>query len=595
MPNLSLALAPERCVRATTSATLALALALANAPVALHAQSAAPAVPAVPRSHDTASLPLDDATFAARVDSVFAPWRGSDRPGCAVGVSHRGRVVVERAYGMADLESGAPMTPAAVVHSASLAKQVTALAVLLLVRDGKLSLDDDVQRWLPELPDYRARTNKPITVRHLLTHTSGLRDFFELLILARGRFEEERITDADATAVVKRQRDLNFAPGAEYGYSNTNYLLAAKIVERVSRERFATYVASRIFTPLGMTHSHLRDDVTVLVPGRAVGYTKRGDAWRTSTPNYDVVGPTNLETTVGDLLRLAENLERPTVGDSAIARQMLTPGRLASGDSTTYGLGLSLVRDRGFRVAEHEGRDPGFRAYLGRWLDPKLSVALLCNSTALNPVGLGRDVGRLALGAPAQTSSSAPASPAAPGDTTKALAWAGMYMEPTTKQISELTVRNGVLITDGGEGARIEAIDARRARLVDEPMELEFDSATPHPAYTVHWTIPYRRADRFVWRAPVAPRLGRTELAAYAGTYTSTELDATYRVIAGDSTLTLRTGETPGLVARAVFPDGFVSGQYTIQFVREGGRVTGFEISHPRARGVAFVRAAPVR
>jgi CubicO group peptidase (beta-lactamase class C family) len=564
---------------------LALWLVLPPAARPLNAQAA-------PAERDETPLPLDTAALAARTDSVFAPWRGSDRPGCVVGVSHRGRPVLERAYGMADLESRAPMTPATVVHSASIAKQLTALAVLLLERDDKLSLDDDVRRWLPELPDYRASAGRPITIRHLLTHTSGLRDFFELLIIARGRFEEERITDADATAVVNRQRALNFKPGEEYGYSNTNYLLAAKIVERASGQRFAAFVASRIFAPLGMTHSRLRDDVTALIPGRAVGYTKRGDEWRTSTPNYDVVGPTNLETTVGDLLLLAENLSHPIVGDSAIVRQMLTPGVLASGDTTSYGMGLSLQRDRGFRVAEHEGRDPGFRAYLGRWLEPKLTVALLCNSTALNPVGLGRDVAGLALGKPAQAPSPAPAQTSAPSDAGRALAWAGVYLEPTTRQVAELTVRDGVLYTNRTGGARVEAIDARRARLVGEPLELDFDSVTPHPGYTVRWLIPNRRADRFVWRAPVAPALDRAALAAYAGTYTSAELDATYRVVAGDSTLTLRTGETPGLVARSVFPDGFVSGQITIQFVREGGRVAGFEISHPRARGVAFVRAA---
>src|SRR3982751_2618503 len=297
----------------------ALALPLVLLPTArpVHGQTAQPS------ARNTTPLPVDAPAFATGIDSLFKPWRGSDRPGCAVGVSHDGRVVLERAYGMADLESGAAMTPATVVYSASVAKQVTALAVLLLARDGKLSLDEDVRRWLPELSEHWTPGRKAITVRHLLTHTSGLRDFFELLIIGRGRFEEERITEADAMAVVRRQRDVNFEPGAEYGYSNTNYLLAAKIVERASGERFATFVTSRIFTPLGMTHSRLRDDVTLLIPGRAVGYTKRGDEWRTSTPNYDVVGPTNLETTVGDLLRLAENLERPTVGDSGIVRQML--------------------------------------------------------------------------------------------------------------------------------------------------------------------------------------------------------------------------------------------------------------------------------
>ena len=394
---------------------LALTLALCSATRVSDAQSAiAP--------HDTSSLPADAPTFPTRVDSLFEPWRGRDRPGCAVGVSHRGRIVLERAYGMADLESGAPMTPATVVHAASLAKQITALSVLLLARDGRLSLDDDVRRWLPELPDYRVRSGGSITLRHLLGHTSGLRDFFELLIIARGRFEEERITDADAMAVVDRQRGLNFAPGAEYGYSNTNYLLLAHVVERVSGQRFADFVASRVFAPLGMTHTRLRDDVTALVPGRAVGYARRGTAWRTSTPNFDVVGPTNLETTVGDLLRLAENLEHPTVGDSAIVQRMLAPGVLTSGDTTSYGLGLSLARDRGFRLAEHEGRDPGFRAYLGRWLEPGLSVALLCNSTALNPVGLGHDVAGLALGRSPDAPPAATSSSVASSDPKRALA-----------------------------------------------------------------------------------------------------------------------------------------------------------------------------
>ncbi|PYP80397.1 MAG: hypothetical protein DMD35_04635 [Gemmatimonadetes bacterium] len=568
---------------------LALSLALLPATRALHAQTTSTA------ASDGAPLSLDAATLAARLDSVFTPWRGTDRPGCAVGVSHHGNTVLERAYGMADLESAATMTPATVVHSASLSKQVTALAVLLLARDFKLSLDDDVRRWLPDLPHYRETGGKPITIRHLLSHSSGLRDFFELLIIARGRFEEERITDADATAVINHQKALNFEPGAEYGYSNTNYLLAAKIVERASGQRFAAFVASRILAPLGMTHSRIRDDVTTLVPGRAVGYTKRGDQWRIDNPNYDVVGPTNMETTVGDLLLLAENLERPTVGDSAIVRQMLTPTALTTGDSTRYGMGLSLVSDRGLHVAEHEGRDPGFRAYLGRWLEPKLTVAVLCNSTEPNSVAFGRDVARLALGPVAPAQSPAPQRATAPSDASKALGWAGVYFEPTTRQVAELTVRNGVLYTDRFTGVRVEALGPRRARLIDSPIELAFDSTTPHPGYVVRWSIPNRRADRFVWRAPIAPALGRAELADYAGTYTSAELDATYRVTAGDSTLTLRTGETPGLVARAVFPDGFVSGQYTIQFVREGGGVAGFEISHPRARGVAFVRTAPVR
>jgi hypothetical protein len=348
-------------------------------------------------------------------------------------------------------------------------------------------------------------------------------------------------------------------------------------------------VASRLFAPLGMTHTRLRDDVTAIVPGRAVGYARRSPGWRVAVPNFDVVGPTNLETTVGDLLRWAANLDRPIVGDSALVREMMTPAVLTGGDTTSYGLGLSLARDRGLRVVEHGGRDPGFRAYLGRYVEADLSVALLCNAEALNPVALGRDIAGAALGLKREAPTSAPAQAASSSGLRSALAWAGVYLEPTTRQVAELTVRDGVLYTDRVGGAKVEAIDARRARVVGAPLELEFGPG-PRAGYVVRWLVPNRRADSFVWRAPAAPELDHAALTAYAGTYTSRELGITYRIEAGDSTLTLRTGNTPGLVARPVFTDGFVSGQYTIQFDRRRGRVTGLEISHPRARGVAFER-----
>ncbi len=561
-----------RTLLATGARSLALALALA------------------PWAARAASAQVDRPDLAARVDSLLEPWRGTDRPGCIVGVSQGGRVVLERAYGMADLESGAPMTPATVVHAASLAKSVTALAVLLLERDGKLALDDDVRRHLPELPDYGSR----ITIRHLLTHTSGLRDFFELLILARGRFEEDRITDADAMAMVARQRTLDFAPGTEHQYVNTGYLLAAHVVARVSGQSFPAFVTARILAPLGMTHTRLRDDVAALVPGRAVGYARRGAGWRTSVPNFDVVGSTNLETTVGDLLRWAAYLDRPPVGDAALVRRLHAPGVLANGDTLAYGLGLALARDRGLRLAEHEGRDPGFRAYLGRWIEPELAVALLCNAAALDPVALGHAVADRALGPrPAEPPPSVPTEAASP-DQTRTLAWAGVYLDPGTRQVVEFTARDGVLYNRRDGGERIEALDARRARIVGVPLELAFGEGA-HPGFRVRWRAPGRRVDTFVWQAPTAPALDRAALAAYAGAYASRELDATYRVAVRDSTLVLWTGATPGLVARPVFRDAFVSGQYTIRFVRRQRRVAGFEISHPRARGVAFVRTDGAR
>jgi CubicO group peptidase (beta-lactamase class C family) len=187
------------------------------------------------------------------VNRVFATWAATDGPGCAVGVARNEQIVYENGYGMANLETATPITPASIFHVASVSKQFTAMAIALLARDGKLSLDDDIRRYLPEIPNYGHR----ITIRHLLNHTSGLRDQWDLLFMARGRFEENRITESDVLEIVARQKALNFVPGTEYVYSNTGYTLAGRIVKRVSGKSLREFADERIFKPLGMTNTQL--------------------------------------------------------------------------------------------------------------------------------------------------------------------------------------------------------------------------------------------------------------------------------------------------------------------------------------------------
>ena len=226
---------------------LALALALVQAP--------APAQQSLP-----------DSTRIA-INRVFATWSASNSPGCAVGVARNGEPLFQNGYGMANLEHDVPITPASIFHVASISKQFTAMAIILLAAEGKLSLDDSVRKYLPELPDY----GHPITIRHLLTHTSGLRDQWELLAMARGRFEENRITEADVLEIVTRQKALNFVPGSEYVYSNTGFTLLGTIVRRVSGKSLRAYADERIFQPLGMRDTHFHDDYTMVVRGRAAG------------------------------------------------------------------------------------------------------------------------------------------------------------------------------------------------------------------------------------------------------------------------------------------------------------------------------------
>jgi hypothetical protein len=306
-------------------------------------------------------------------------------------------------------------------------------------------------------------------------------------------------------------------------------------------------------------------------------------------PNYDVYGPTNLLSTVGDLLVWSANLDDPRVGDVGMMRTMSTSAVLTNGDSTGYGLGFSLADDRGARVVEHEGGDPGFRSYLGRYVDHRLAVAVLCNSRSVNPVALGHQVAGIYLDTLLKRTVD-PGQPAgSPADRRIIERRAGVYFQPRTLEVVELTVRDGALFTARQGGARLVPVDSARFLVAGRAIEHVF-APEEHSGYVARALVPGRHPVTFEWRAPATP--ARAALAPYAGEFHSEELDATYRVAAGDSTLTLRTGTSAGLVARPVFADAFVSGQYTIQFIREQNRLSGFEISHPRARRVRFTRVA---
>src|SRR3712207_3087675 len=291
-------------------------------------------------------------TTRVAVNRVFAAWSAADGPGCALGVARDGKTIFENGYGMANLELDAPITPSSIFHVASVSKQFTAAAIALLARDGRLSLGDDVRKYLPELPDYGHR----ITIRHLLNHTSGLRDQWDLLFMARGRFEESRITEAYVLELVARQKALNFVPGTEYVYSNTGYTLAGTIVKRVTGKSLREFADERMFKPLGMTSTHFHDDYTMVVKGRAAGYSRGADGkWHVSLPNYDTYGATSLFTTVGDLLKWDANFAKPVVGDDAMVQAMRASATLANGDTTGYGLGLVTEIYRGARLVGHSG------------------------------------------------------------------------------------------------------------------------------------------------------------------------------------------------------------------------------------------------
>ena len=349
------------------------------------------AIAALPFAAD-AQTTAADPTLA--VDAVFERWSSDQSPGCAVGIAENGATMLARAYGMADLEHDVRNTPLTIFEAGSVSKQFTAAAIVLLALDGKLSLEDDVRKYVPEVPEY----DRPITIRHMLTHTSGLRDWGAVAGIS-GWGRGSRIHTHDHMLdIVSRQSALNFEPGHEYSYSNTGYNLLVVVVDRVSGMPFAEFTKTRLFEPLGMSSTQWRDDYTRIVKGRAVAYSPRQGGFALNMPFEDVHGNGGLLTTVGDLLTWTENLETGELGGPEFLELMHRQGVLNDGSEISYASGLMVGTLRGVPSVSHTGSTAGYRAYLGRYPDQRLAVAILCNAGNANPGQLGSQVAEAVLG-----------------------------------------------------------------------------------------------------------------------------------------------------------------------------------------------------
>jgi CubicO group peptidase (beta-lactamase class C family) len=413
----------------------------------------AAALPAVALAQPRRAPAAPDTSTHGRVDAIFATWDRTDSPGCALGVYRDGRIEYARGYGMANLELGVALSPQSVFDIGSTSKQFTAMSIMLLARDGKLSLDDDIRKYLPELPKY----DKTITIRHILTHTSGIRDYLTLWALA-GVDDADLTTDQDALDLLSRQREPNFAPGDQWLYSNSGFFLASVIVKRVSGKTLAEFAAERIFRPLGMTHTRFNDDHMSVIPNRATGYAPRdsGNGWATAMSNFEQTGDGAVQTSIEDMQRWDENFYTGTVGGAETLAQMQRVAVLNNGKAQTYALGLMVDSYRGLRSVSHGGSWAGYRAELLRFPDQHLSVACLCNLARTNPSRLARSVAEIYLGdrmtpAPEATVAGAPRSnEAAAGQWTpdaKALAgYAGRYESPELQTSYTFTVDNGKLM-----------------------------------------------------------------------------------------------------------------------------------------------------
>ena len=508
--------------------------------------------------------------------------------GCVAGVAMPGAPPVIVARGQADLERSAPLTSDTILETGSLAKQFTAAAIVLLVQDGKLGLDDDIRRVLPEMPDY----GTPITLRHLLNHTSGLREQWSLMALTGNGPGAQAHTNAMILDLASRQKGLNFAPGTEFLYTNTNYALAAIIVERVSGTSLQTFTHQRLFQPLGMGHTQWREDFRTVVPGRASAYAPTEAGFVANMPFTSVYGNGGMLTTVGDLLLWNAFLDKPATlpGGPALVAALQTPGRLNSGEPLEYGLGLEISRDHGRRLVSHSGSTAGYKAWLGRYPDQGVSIALMCNNGGIDPVAMGERIGAQALlaagHATAQGAVSAPKAVAAvkaPKDLTP---YQGLFRNPVTGELVRLDAVGGQLslgraaLTPLGKDSFQDA-DGGLVRFTRQ------GAGAPELSLTRGGS-----SQRFVAVRPVIA--DAAALADYVGTYYSAELDTRITVARQGDALVMRQRFAVEWPLAPSFADGFTTrlrGVTTFVFARAAdGKVTGFGAWAGGARNVAFVR-----
>lgn len=523
-----------------------------------------------------AGLNAQPARHQAEVDRIFSSFN-THTPGCAVGVSQNGALVLKSGYGMADLERNVPITANSIFESGSVAKQFTAAALMLLAQDGKISLDDPLRKYLTELPDL----GQPVTIRQVLSHVSGIREWRP--IAEFGGLPEGAYVygNQDLLRMAAKQKALNFDPGTHYSYTNTGFNVSTILIERAlgNGQTFQQFTQERIFGPLGMTHSRWRDDFRTVVPNRALAYGPVAGGWIQETPVENIIGAGGLLTNVGDLLLWNENFTHAKVGGRALVEEQQTPAVLKGGRKISYAKGLMVSTRDGLREVSHSGSTGGYRTWLGRYPDKGVSVAVMCNAANANPTRLGRETARLWTGAvESKTAAAYGADPA------KLQALTGLYRKTRDNTVVELRLRDGKLtLSPGGE---LMPVGAGKFLSVASERHLTFEEGSPVRlrVETPDDEIVYERVQ------PATP--SSADLDAMRGEYASAETGAAVIVDRDADTLSMRVGLAKPVHLKPTFRDAFATPTgAAVLFLRgDGGRITGFSAGEDRVWDLRFTR-----
>lgn len=536
----------------------------------------------------------------SQIDGLFAGFDGA-KPGCAVGVYRAGDVLFAKGYGLADVVANVSIGPSTVFNVASLSKQFTAFAIALLVSEGRLSLDAEVQKHVPELPRFAT----PITVRHLIHHTSGLRDYGSLMELTGWRLDQP-LSKSDVIGMLKRQRGLNFTPGDRHEYNNTNYVLLALIVERVSGQRFRDFAADRIFRPLGMTATQVRDDPAGPTPKRAANYTLTSSGSYAANRVWDrayAAGVSNVHTSIKDLAKWDRNFFSPTVGDDALIQTVYSPGKLSSGKSTSYAYGLELGSHRGSRTFAHSGIGGG-SFYILRLPEQRLSVATLCNRYGVGPGApdtwkLSRavaDIFLASLSKPRAIDAVPKLAPAIRVPAIELARYAGTYWRTDGPPIT-IRLENSQLF-ELSNGKPYPLIPVGEGKFRDPEGTATYTFAGPERHTLTYYEIPADYTETGERRAQWTPTLADLTLAV--GRYCTPEVPVCWSLLLVGNNLVLRRAGFPDRVLSAATPNVFSVvdadeiGTRSMRMVLQrapNASISGFSVFRGRLGGLLFERA----
>lgn len=534
-----------------------------------------------------------------RVDKLFVEWSKPDSPGCALGIIKDGQFIYRRGYGMANLEYNMPITSKTVFRIGSTSKQFTAVCILLLEEEGKLSLDDDIRKYLPQIPDYGI----PMTIRHLLHHTSGIRDYLTLMSLAGAR-DDDFYVDGEVVDLLARQRELNFNPGNEHLYSNSGYFLLSVIAKKITGKSMSAYAQENIFKPLNMNHTHFHDDHTMIVKNRASGYSllkERG--FRIDMTTLDMIGDGGIFTCVDDLLHWDRNFysNRLGKGRKELIHKIQTPGVLKEGKTIDYALGLVVSHYKGLKMISHGGAFVGFRAEMIRFPEQRFSVIVLANLSTINPSQLARRVADIYLADQLKKEDQIaplgkPQFIKLPPSELKSKV--GAYYNEKTDRVWKLSLKEGRLLIDTGTMRFfISPLDRSRFIAVESPVEMviEFKETSPTTPLKMRVQQEEREPQTFESIQLVSPT--RSQLKEYVGTYYSQELHVAYTVVVKENKLFLHHQNPykghPHQALEPTIEDRFLLFDNHLKFLRdEKGEVYAFTMNAGRVRNIRFVKEA---